>query len=52
VPLPGLLAVRGIRSLDARAVGDAVGEIARLLSVGAPDDEVRNALFTDTWTLR
>ena len=52
VPLPGLLAVRGIRSLDARAVGDAVGEIARLLSVGAPDGEVRNALFTDTWTLR
>ncbi|MSQ44227.1 MAG: NAD-dependent epimerase/dehydratase family protein [Chloroflexi bacterium] len=52
VPLPGLLAVRAIRSLDARAVGAAVGSVAHLLSVGATDDAVRNALFTDTWTLQ
>ena len=51
VGLEGILAVRGMTGIDGIAVEAAVDRLASLLADGAPDVVVRDALFTDTWSV-
>ena len=51
VGLEGILAVRGMTAVDGVAVGAAVDRLATLLEDGAPDAMMRDALFTDTWSV-
>lgn len=51
VGLEGIFAVRGTSAIDGVAVSVAVSRLTALLAVGASDAEVRDALFTDTWSV-
>lgn len=51
VGLPGILAVRGTTPINPAAVAAAVERVADLVAAGAPDPTVREALFTDTWSV-
>lgn len=51
VGLEGILAVRGTSAINCAAVGEAVSRLTTLLANGAPDSEVRAALFADTWSV-
>jgi O-antigen biosynthesis protein WbqV len=51
VGLEGILVVKGTTAIDGRAVVAAVTHLETLLAGGATDDEIRRALFTDTWSV-
>ncbi len=51
LPLPGVLAVRGVRSPERKRVEGAVGRLEQLLRAGADGPTVREVLFKEVSAL-